>query len=234
VTYPTLGGLLLALLLLPVPPAGAISIDQPPAPIVINTNDNGDGSLRQALLKAQEGDTITFDIPTSDPGYHKGAWTISLTSGELAFNKNVTISGPGPNYLVLKRNERAAIFNIFPVNRPHLVTIEGITVGDPPAPPDPFVLLTAGTTAMVFLSVALVYRHLWRRNGRRMRFGLLWNGYRKPICARCDNLLHVLNDYSFQCPSCEVELGAQGENGRTISPREALSKIRLKEYWSQN
>jgi hypothetical protein len=51
---------------------------------VINTNDSGTGSLRQALLdaNARSGpDTIRFAIPTSDPGFDAtvGVWTIQAT-----------------------------------------------------------------------------------------------------------------------------------------------------------
>jgi hypothetical protein len=51
---------------------------------VSNTNDNGADSLRQALADASDGDTIDFSIT--------GA--ITLTTGELLVNKNLTISGP--------------------------------------------------------------------------------------------------------------------------------------------
>jgi hypothetical protein len=50
---------------------------------VTNTSDSGDGSLRWAILRANEdpgADTIYFQIPTTDPGYTDGVWTIRLTS----------------------------------------------------------------------------------------------------------------------------------------------------------
>jgi hypothetical protein len=53
---------------------------------VINTNDSGPGSLRQALTDANGGDTINFE--TSLNGQ-----TINLTSAELAIGKNISISG---------------------------------------------------------------------------------------------------------------------------------------------
>ena len=51
---------------------------------VTNTNDSGPGSLRQALRVANDGDTINFAV----------TGTITLTSGGLPINKNVTMSGP--------------------------------------------------------------------------------------------------------------------------------------------
>src|SRR5438552_14167856 len=59
---------------------------------VTNTNDSGPGSLRQALLDANDGDTIEFALNG----------TINLTSGELVIDKNVTISGPGSNSLTVR------------------------------------------------------------------------------------------------------------------------------------
>lgn len=53
--------------------------------VVTNTNDNGAGSLRQALLNAASGDTITFDLSLSGQ-------TITLAS-TLVIDKNLTIDG---------------------------------------------------------------------------------------------------------------------------------------------
>ena len=52
---------------------------------VINTNDSGPGSLRQAITDANNhvgANTITFNIPTSDPGYNAstGVWKIQPAS----------------------------------------------------------------------------------------------------------------------------------------------------------
>ena len=55
--------------------------------IVTNTNDRGPGSLRSAIAAASDGDTIQLDPAL------KGQ-TITLTSGELFINKNLTITGP--------------------------------------------------------------------------------------------------------------------------------------------
>jgi FG-GAP-like repeat len=54
--------------------------------MVTNLNDNGAGSLRQAILDANSGDTINFD-----PGLAGG--TLVLTSGELNITQSVTIDG---------------------------------------------------------------------------------------------------------------------------------------------
>ena len=59
---------------------------------VINTNDSGQGSLRQAILNASSGDTINFDSALAGK-------TITLTSGELDITNNVNIDGSFPSGL---------------------------------------------------------------------------------------------------------------------------------------
>lgn len=52
--------------------------------VVTNTADGGFGSLRAAIYYANDhpGTTISFNIPTNDPGYNNGVFTISLI-GEM-------------------------------------------------------------------------------------------------------------------------------------------------------
>ncbi len=88
---------------------------------VTNTNDSGPGSLRQALADANDGDTINFDPPLN-------GHTINLTSAELVIDKNITISGPGPNLLAVSRS--SGTFRIFHVMSPHTVNIAGLTISN--------------------------------------------------------------------------------------------------------
>ncbi|MEZ4647008.1 MAG: hypothetical protein R3E31_30500 [Chloroflexota bacterium] len=57
-----------------------------PAAIIMvsNTNNSGVGSLRWAITNAISGDTIQFNAALSGQ-------TITLTSGEIIINKNLTI-----------------------------------------------------------------------------------------------------------------------------------------------
>jgi hypothetical protein len=87
---------------------------------VTNTNDSGPGSLRQAILNAQNGDTRVFDLG--------GATTIGLTSNELFIDKSITISGPGANMLTVTRKSPTH-FRIFHILR-HTVTIEGLSISN--------------------------------------------------------------------------------------------------------
>jgi len=82
---------------------------------VTNTNDSGPGSLRQALVDANDGDTIAFTV----------TGTIGLTSGGLLIAKNVTISGPGPKKLSIDGNQAIFVFGVFPGKS---VTIFGLTI----------------------------------------------------------------------------------------------------------
>lgn len=89
---------------------------------VTKTNDSGPGTLRQALADVQDGDTIEFNFG--------GAATISLTSGELVINKNITVNGPGANLLTISRAQGAANFRVFHVRPAHTVTIQGVTISN--------------------------------------------------------------------------------------------------------
>ena len=82
---------------------------------VTNTNDSGLGSLRQALVDANDGDTITFAV----------TGTIGLTSGELLVNKSITISGPGADNLAVDGNAKSRVFHI---DFAQTVTISGLTI----------------------------------------------------------------------------------------------------------
>src|SRR5262249_18920468 len=84
---------------------------------VTNTNDDGPGSLRQALVDANGGDTITFAV----------TGTIGLTSAELVIDKTLTLSGPGPDLLAVSRTSKTQ-FRIFHVTPSQTVNIEGLTI----------------------------------------------------------------------------------------------------------
>ena len=94
---------------------------------VTNTNDDGSGSLRQAILDANPSDTIAFDIPTSDPGYYgpTGVYTIGLTS-ELVILKNLVISGVG-SHVVVSNNSGGGGANFF-ISSSAIATIDSLTI----------------------------------------------------------------------------------------------------------
>ena len=88
---------------------------------VINTNDSGPGSLRQALAVVNDGDTIDFDSALNGQ-------TITLTTAELLINRSITVMGPGANLLTVAREKDAPLFRIFHVTPGHTVTFEGLTI----------------------------------------------------------------------------------------------------------
>jgi Chlamydia polymorphic membrane protein (Chlamydia_PMP) repeat len=69
---------------------------------VTNTNDDGAGSLRQAIANANNGDTIHFGV----------AGTIILTTGELLVDKSITINGPGSDNLTVDGNLASRVFHV--------------------------------------------------------------------------------------------------------------------------
>src|SRR5207244_13096426 len=86
---------------------------------VINTNDSGPGSLRQALVDANNGDMINFDAAL------KGQ-TVTLTTAELVITKNITIIGLGANLLAVSRAQNAPAFRIFHLMPAMTVVIQGL------------------------------------------------------------------------------------------------------------
>ena len=81
---------------------------------VTNANNSGPGSLRQALTIANNGTTINFAV----------TGTITLTSGALPINKNITIPGPGADQLSIDGNQAITVFGVFNGN---IATISGLT-----------------------------------------------------------------------------------------------------------
>jgi hypothetical protein len=98
----------------------AITIFASPTTIVVtNTNDNGPGSLRQALVDANKGDTIDA---TGISG------VITLTTGELLVDKRVTINGAGADAFAIDGNAASVVFFIFRNASGETVTISGLTI----------------------------------------------------------------------------------------------------------
>ncbi len=88
---------------------------------VLNTADSGPGSLRDTIAAAQSGDTIVFDPSLNGQ-------TITLTSGELAFNQSLNIRGPGADLLTVSGNNAGRVFDLTGSGAD--VTIAGLTIAD--------------------------------------------------------------------------------------------------------
>jgi CSLREA domain-containing protein len=130
----------------------ALGVDasaQAPFPEIIVVNSTGDGddafrgdgqcetavgngvcTLRAAIEEANAhagGDGIFFSIPTSDPGYSNGTWTINLARSLPDVTDAMQINAPGANKLVVQRNASAQ-FRIFNVITTGTVNFSGLTI----------------------------------------------------------------------------------------------------------
>src|SRR5260370_6144208 len=88
---------------------------------VLNNLDSGAGSLRADIAAAHNSDTIVF-APSLD------GQTITLTSGELLINHNVTITGPGASQLTVSGNHASRVFEVTKTTKS--VTLSGLTISN--------------------------------------------------------------------------------------------------------
>jgi uncharacterized repeat protein (TIGR01451 family) len=110
------------------PSSGALTPDQEvtcaSTRTVVNTNDSGAGSLRQAIGDVCAGGTVGF-APALTAG---GAATITLTSGQaLTLTQDVTIAGPGAALLAVSGNSAT---RVFAVNSGVNATIDALAIRD--------------------------------------------------------------------------------------------------------
>src|SRR4030095_237334 len=84
-----------------------------------NANDSGTDSLRDRLANVCNNGTITFDIAGAGPH------TITLKTGELVVDKNVTIKNTSGESVTVSGNNASRVFNI---NSGKTATIIGLTI----------------------------------------------------------------------------------------------------------
>ena len=90
---------------------------------VTNTNDSGAGSLRDAIVTANNTvgpDVITFNASVTG--------TITLTSGQLYISDEVDVQGPGAATLTVSGNNATRVFYIYNSDALINVTISGLTI----------------------------------------------------------------------------------------------------------
>jgi len=111
---------------------------------VTNTNPDGDGSLRQAVVVAAAGDVIEFDLP----GYPA---TISVST-EIVINKDLTIHGPAADQVILAGVGFSRIFRI----TSGTVTLDGMTMtgGRSSGPSGGAILITRTTSTVTTVTVS--------------------------------------------------------------------------------
>lgn len=84
------------------------------ASTVINLNDSGPGSLRQAIADTPAGGTIDFAV----------TGTIVLTSGQLVITNDLTVNGPGAPDLTISQNQSSRICLVSNA----IVNLSGLTI----------------------------------------------------------------------------------------------------------
>jgi hypothetical protein len=92
---------------------------------VTNLLDQGAGSLRAAVVSAQDGDTIQFADGISGQ--------ITLTSGEIAIRHSIDIKGPGAEVITVSGNHASRVFNI---SQNLTVSISRLTIAAGRSPTD--------------------------------------------------------------------------------------------------
>lgn len=85
---------------------------------VTNTAGSGPGSLRQAIVDAQESDTIVFAENV------RGTIALTGTGGELVISKALTILGPGANLLSIDAGNASRVLSVDEPGR--VVSISGL------------------------------------------------------------------------------------------------------------
>jgi hypothetical protein len=86
---------------------------------VMNLFDSGAGSLRDAIASTPASGTVNFQAGLSG--------TITLTTGELLINKDLTIVGPGVNVITVSGNLASRVFDIAAT---FTVATSGLTLAD--------------------------------------------------------------------------------------------------------
>lgn len=94
--------------------------------VVLNENDSGTGSLRQAILDANT--FGGFDTVSFDPTFFSTPRTIKLTSGELAISDTVLIVGPGSAQVTVSGNNTYRVINTKTAVAGAAINISGLTI----------------------------------------------------------------------------------------------------------
>jgi hypothetical protein len=104
-----------------------------PGAVVTNTQDSGSGSLRAAIYYAVDhpGTTITFQIPTADPGFDGTAFTIHPTDRLPGLPDNTTLDGTSQTTFTGDTNASGPEIVLSGVLSPASdITYEGLIVAD--------------------------------------------------------------------------------------------------------
>jgi len=104
---------------------------------VVSTADSGPETLRQVIADASTGETVTFDSSLTGQ-------TITLTSGQLVINENLTIDGES-NSITVRGNNSSHIFS---VGANTTLNLNSVTVADGRAAWGGAILLSDSTATL--------------------------------------------------------------------------------------
>ncbi|NEQ41257.1 MAG: DUF4347 domain-containing protein [Okeania sp. SIO3I5] len=92
---------------------------------VTNNNDDGTGSLREAIATAQSGDTIEFSPSLANQ-------TITLISGQLEIDKDLILDGGNAQDLTISGNNNSRVIDLqfTPDFQPTNLTVKNIIIAD--------------------------------------------------------------------------------------------------------
>lgn len=93
--------------------------------VVTNTANSGTGSLRDTVAAVPANEIVQFETPL----FYSSAQTISLSGGQIAIGKNLTIYGTGANLLNVRNTAAASgTSRVFLINSGFTVSLTGMTV----------------------------------------------------------------------------------------------------------
>lgn len=101
------------------PPSAPMQGGCTPNPVVTTTDNNGAGSLRDAVTNACAGNTITVNLPPNS--------TTVLTTGSITIDKNLTIDGSGAVNYGVSGNDASRVFG---TSGATTVTFNNFTIRD--------------------------------------------------------------------------------------------------------
>lgn len=172
--------------------SGAVSIcvaQQAPFPVIISVNTTfdatsgaddafpGDGqcetavgngvcTLRAAIEESNAhagADGIFFDIPTTDPGYSNGTWTIRPKAALPNLTDSVNISGPGASQLVIFPYGQG--YRCFTVTTTGTVTFSGLTMFEGASGNDPGAGVSNASTGTVNINNCTLSNNISKQGG---------------------------------------------------------------------